>query len=72
VDKRVRPPDFTLMTDWPIIAQPAMPPKSPETMLATPWPRASRFLSLVVSVSSSTICAVINDSSNPTIASPSE
>ena len=26
VDRRVRPPDFTLITDCPIIAQPAMPP----------------------------------------------
>ena len=29
VDSRPRPPDFTLMTDWPIMAQPAMPPKKP-------------------------------------------
>src|SRR5690606_40178769 len=27
VDRRPRPPDFTLITDWPIIAQPAMPPR---------------------------------------------
>ena len=37
---RPRPPDFTLMTDWPIMAQPAMPPKKPVTMLAMPWPDA--------------------------------
>ena len=36
VESRPRPPDFTLMTDCPIIAQPAMPPKRPETMFATP------------------------------------
>jgi hypothetical protein len=71
-ESRPRPPDFTLMTDWPIIAQPAMPPKRPETMLATPWPVHSRFLSLGVSVRSSTICAVISDSSKPTAANPSE
>ena len=36
VERRPRPPDFTLMTDWPIIAQPAMPPKNPATRLAMP------------------------------------
>ena len=51
VERRVRPPDFTLITDWPIIAQPAMPPKKPVMKFAMPWPRASRFLSLGVSVS---------------------
>jgi hypothetical protein len=68
----VRPPDFTLITDWPIIAQPAMPPTRPEAMLATPWPLHSRFLSLVVSVRSSTMVAVIIDSSRPTTASDTE
>jgi hypothetical protein len=29
VDRRPRPPDFTLITDWPIIAQPAMLPMKP-------------------------------------------
>ncbi len=72
VDSRVRPPDFTLITDWPIIAQPAMPPNRPETMLATPCPLHSRFLSLLVSVSSSTMVAVISDSSRPTTASAAE
>ena len=33
---RVRPPDLTLIIDWPIIAQPPMPPKKPVTVLATP------------------------------------
>ena len=27
VDSRPRPPDLILITDWPIIAQPAMPPQ---------------------------------------------
>jgi hypothetical protein len=31
-----RPPDSTLISDWPIMAQPPMPPNSPQTMLATP------------------------------------
>ena len=33
---RVRPPDFTLIMDCPIIAQPPMPPKKPVTVFATP------------------------------------
>jgi hypothetical protein len=72
VDRRPRPPDFTLMTDWPIMAQPAMPPMKPVAMLATPWPTHSRFLSLLVSVRSSTMVAVISDSSRPTTISVSE
>ena len=72
VDRRVRPPDFTLITDWPIIAQPAMPPSRPEAMLAMPCPVASRFLLLGVSVRSSTMAAVIIDSSRPTTASVHE
>ena len=70
-DRRPRPPDFTLITDWPIIAQPAMPPMNPVATLARPWPTHSRFLLLPVSVSSSTIAAVIIDSSRPTTASVS-
>ncbi|MNI67352.1 hypothetical protein D3C73_1229790 [compost metagenome] len=57
------------MTDWPIIAQPAMPPRKPVTVLARPWPTHSRLRSLGVSVMSSTICRVIIDSSRPTTAS---
>ena len=49
-----------------------MPPTSPEAMLAMPWPVHSRFLSLGVSVSLSTICAVSSDSSRPTTASVAE
>src|SRR5690606_23884090 len=70
VDRRPRPPDFTLMIDWPIIAQPAMPPNKPEPMLAIPWSLHSRFLSLLVSVKSSTMVAVIMDSNKPTVANP--
>ena len=36
VDRRPRAPDETLMTDWPIIAQPGIPPKKPAMMLAMP------------------------------------
>ena len=36
---RVRAPDaFTLIIVWPIIAQPPIPPKKPESMLEMPWP----------------------------------
>ena len=34
---RVRPPEFTLIIDCPIMAQPPMPPKKPVTTLAVPW-----------------------------------
>ncbi|MDT4890110.1 hypothetical protein FQZ97_1269020 [compost metagenome] len=54
------------------MAQPAMPPMKPVAMLATPWPTHSRFLSLLVSVRSSTMVAVISDSSRPTTISVSE
>ncbi len=36
VDKRVRPPDLTLIIDCPIIAHPAIPPIKPEAILAIP------------------------------------
>ncbi|MNC16423.1 hypothetical protein D3C75_642770 [compost metagenome] len=72
VDKRVRPPDFMLTIDWPIIAQPAIPPKKPVTIFARPCPFASRFLSLPVPVMSSIKVAVISDSSRPTTASDRE
>ena len=36
VESRFRPPDLTLMTAWPIIAQPAWPPKKPVIILANP------------------------------------
>src|SRR5690606_12204571 len=50
VDSRPRPPDFTLIIDCPIIAQPAMPPINPLQILAMPCPLHSRNLSLGVSV----------------------
>ena len=62
------PETFTLIIVWPIMAQPPMPPKKPVTMLATPWPQASRVLLEWVSVMSSTSLAVISDSISPTSA----
>src|SRR3546814_4125710 len=50
LDKRPRPPDATLNTDCPLIAQPPMPPKKAATILAPPCPAHSRRLSLSVSV----------------------
>jgi hypothetical protein len=55
VDSRPRPPDFTLMIDWPIMAQPAMPPMKPVAVLAMPWPTHSWLRFDVVSVRSSTM-----------------
>ena len=60
------------MIDCPIMAQPAMPPMKPVAVLARPWPTHSWFLSLGVSVSSSTIEAVISDSRSPTAATAAE
>ena len=37
----VRPPDFTLIIDCPIIAQPPIPPKKPVTVFAKPWAKHS-------------------------------
>jgi len=67
VERCSLPPDFTLMTDPPITAQPAMPPLKPVAMLATPGRMYSRSLLLLVSVISSTMVAVIKYSSRPTI-----
>ncbi len=69
VDNRVRPPLRRLIIDWPIIAQPAMPPRKPVMTFAMPCPRASRSLSEFSSVMSSISCAVSRDSSRPTMAS---
>ncbi len=71
-DRRVEPPDFTLITDWPIIAQPPIPPRKPVAKLAMPWPFISCGLSEGVSVRSSTIWAVSIDSSSPTAAMVAE
>ncbi|MNT01459.1 hypothetical protein D3C72_1359250 [compost metagenome] len=54
------------MIDWPIMAQPAMPPNREAAMLAMPCPRVSRSLSDGVSVMSSRRLAVSRDSSRPT------
>ena len=72
VDKRVRAPEArVLISVWPIIAHPPMPPNTPVTMFAIPWPQLSRVLSEWTSVMSSTNFAVSRDSSNPTKAMPS-
>ena len=39
--RRLRPPDFTLIIDWPIIAHPPIPPKNPVTTFAAPCARHS-------------------------------
>ncbi len=44
VDSRVRPPERWLIIDWPIMAQPAIPPRNPVATLAMPWPRDSTIL----------------------------
>src|SRR5690625_2074029 len=67
VDRRPRPPDLTLITDCPINAQPAIPPKKPVMKLAIPCPRASLFLLLGVFVISSNTWDVSSDSNKPTI-----
>ncbi len=67
-ESRPRPPDFTLIMLWPIIAQPAMPPMKPVAVLARPWPMHSRLRSVLVSVSSSTRLCVIRLSNRPTTA----
>ncbi|MNT24034.1 hypothetical protein D3C72_1594830 [compost metagenome] len=72
VESRPRPPELTLMTDWPIMAQPPMPPMRAEAMLLVPCPMHSWLLLLPVSVMSSTICAVSSDSKRPTAASATE
>ncbi|MCY1243395.1 hypothetical protein D9M72_564090 [compost metagenome] len=41
-DSRPRPPELKLMTVWPIIAQPPMPPNRPDTTLAAPSATHSR------------------------------
>ena len=70
-ESRPRPPEFTLISDWPIIAQPPMPPKKPHTTLAMPCPTHSRLLRPRVSVISSISVSVISDSISPTPASVS-
>ena len=64
-DRRPRPPEFTLIMLWPIIAQPPMPPNNPVTVLATPWPIHSRLPWPRVSVISSIRRKVSSDSIRP-------
>ena len=71
-ESRPRPPDFTLISDCPIMAHPPMPPKMPQVTLATPWPTHSRLPRPRVSVSSSMRVIVISDSIRPTPARISE
>src|SRR5699024_2005524 len=72
VDNRLLAPDFTLITDCPIMAQPPMPPKKPVMIFAMPCPRDSLFLLLKESVASSTILAVSKLSTRPTVAMDNE
>ena len=64
-DIRPRPPEFTLIMLWPIMAQPPMPPKNPVTVLATPCPIHSRLPRPRVSVISSISRNVSRDSIRP-------
>ena len=68
-ERRPRPPALTLMMDWPIMAQPPMPPKRPLRILAEPCAIHSRLPDPRVSVMSSMRLRVIKDSINPTAAS---
>ncbi len=64
-EMRVRPPDFTLIIDCPIIAQPPMPPKKPVTVLAAPWAMHSCDAPPRWPVISPTRFRVSSDSINP-------
>ena len=81
---RVRPPLSTLIIDWPIVAQPPIPPNTAATRFARPWPTHSLLVlpchSLSASVEatdwrgtrvwviSSIFWSVISDSSSPMMA----
>ena len=67
-ETRSRAPLATFIIAWPIVAQPPMPPSTPHTKLASPWPRHSRFGLPLVCVSSSTNPSVMSDSIRPTMA----
>ena len=69
VERRVCPPDFTLITDWPIIAQAAHAAEEAGNEIGDPLTLClAGFVADGVSVRSSTICAVSSDSSRPTAA----
>ncbi len=63
---RARAPEEILIRLWPSIAQPPMPEKKPERMLATPWATASLFPRPRVSVISSIMLRVRRLSMSPT------
>ena len=61
-----RPPELMLIIDWPIIAQPPMPEKKPDTMLPAPSAIHSLFALPLVSVISSIRLSVRRDSTAAT------
>ena len=63
-----RPPDVKLMTDCPIIAQPAIPPKSPDVLFPTPNAIHSLLPEPRLPPISSRTESVNNDSISPTSA----
>ena len=65
-DKRARAPDETLIRDWPIMAHPPMPLKSPLRILALPCATHSRLPCPRVCVISSMMFNVSKLSSKPT------
>ncbi len=72
LDKRPLPPEFTLTIACPIIAQPQVPLKKPDTILARPSPLHSRLRSPSVSVISSITFEVNKVSTSPTNAKDTE
>ena len=71
-DNLPRPPEFTLIMLWPIIAQPPIPPKKPVAVFATPWATHSLLPRPRDSVISSTRRSVKRDSIKPIIARMTE
>ncbi|MNG00299.1 hypothetical protein D3C84_832300 [compost metagenome] len=67
-ESRPRPPELRLITVWPIIAHPPMPPNTPETMLAAPSATHSRSGKPRLSVISSVRFRVSRVSNRPTSA----
>ena len=64
-ESRPRPPEFTLIMLWPIMAQPPMPPKNPVAVLAMPCATHSLLPRPLLSVISSTSRSVNRDSIRP-------
>ena len=65
LESRVRPPEFTLIMDCPIILAPPMVAKVPQVTLPNHWAMHSRFGLPLVPVISSINWRVIKDSTNP-------